>query len=531
MRGKIELIKKGLGRVINEKEESFILSLPMEVEEGDIAEVEFEKDKIKRFVAFSPDKYYGVVIGDFQKNGGIILVTYPKLLGTIIFNRGEFRKGAKVEFKLKKTFKGIEAINVEFTKEIYKCFLPSFGRIEKRILKPKYGVVEDVIKVEKNIIEGEVKTYGNKGFGFIRSVRGDIFFLGNLFEKIYNKAPEKGDKVFFKFKNTPKGKIVTTFYKTLPELPKNKQYFILDGKKLPIFIYEKFFNRSPEIGDTVYYVNDEKVVFRKDDKEIEKYVFIKDEKGDFEKGIISFVNEDKKYGFINNEKGSFYFTFKQFKNFYKRLPKKGNKVKFFYLKSEKGFSVSKFLENEFEIKKNQFNNFVEVDENSYYYAYVNLNRVEEVFRYDNKDLSLSIACYKEVNDNLKKLEAINCMIENNFESKKIKKDILIQEKLKILNELIKDFNQEIAFDYEVEYQKINFKPDRLKRFNFKGFNIIEKVSLKEYKENESRLKIVEFELKEYKENEKKLSFEKIDKLKEYKEKEKNWNIIKGVKYE
>jgi len=44
MRGKIELIKKGLGRVINEKEESFILSLPMEVEEGDIAEVEFEKD-------------------------------------------------------------------------------------------------------------------------------------------------------------------------------------------------------------------------------------------------------------------------------------------------------------------------------------------------------------------------------------------------------------------------------------------------------------------------------------------------------
>jgi len=531
MQGKIELIKKGLGRIVNEREETPILSLPMEVEEGDIAEVEFDRDKIKRFVAFSPEKYYGVVIGDFQESGGIILVTYPKLLGTIIFNRGEFRKGAKVEFKLKKTFKGIEAINVEFTKEIYKCFLPSFGRIEKRILKPKYGIVEDVIKVEKNIMEGEVKTYGNKGFGFIRSVRGDIFFLGNLFEKVYNKVPEKGDKVFFKFKNSPKGKIVTNFYTTLPQLPKNKQYFILDGRKLPIFVYEKFFKKSPEIGDTIYYLNDKRIVFRKDNNEIERYIFIKDEKGNFETGIVNFINEEKKYGFIKNKRGSFYFTFKQFKNFYKRLPKKGDEVKFFYLESERGFSVSRFLEIEFEIRKNQFNNFIEVDENSYYYAYINLNKVEEVFRYNSENLSMSIACYKEANNNLKKLDAINCMIENNFESKKINKDILIKEKLQILDELIKSLNDEMAFEYEIEYQKIKFEPNRLKKFNFRGINIIENISLKEYKESENRLEFVEFKLKEYRENERELSFEKINTIKEYKEKEEPWKIIEGVRYE
>ena len=412
---------------------------------------------------------------------------------------------------------------------VKECVFPSFGKIEKRILKPKYGVVEDVVNKEKNIIEGQVKTYGYKGFGFIRSTEGDIFFMGNLFEGVYKKTPQIGDKVIVKFKNTPKGKMATAFYTNLPQLPKNKQYIILDGKRVPISLYEKFFKKSPEIGDMVYYIEDKKIIFRKDDSEIEKYIFVKDEKGDFEQGVVNYINEERKYGFIKSRDKNFYFTFRQFQNFYKRLPKKWDRVKFFYIKSERGFSVSRFMEIEFEVNKNQFSNFVEVDENSYYYAYINSNKIEEIFRYDSEDLSLSVACYREGKDNLKRLEAINCMLEHNFESKKIKKEDLIKEKLENLDELIKSSNLEKAFEYEIEYQKIKFEPERLKRFNFKNIEVFD-YELKEYKEKEDELEIMEFELREYKENLEQIPFFKAE-IKEYKEKEKSWEIIQGVNYE
>ena len=198
---KIELVKKGLGKIIGDNFESPIVSLPMEVEDGDLAEIEFDENfKFKKFIVYSPKKYYGVVIGNFEREGGIILVTYPDLIGTIVFKKGVFKKGSKVEFRVKKTFKGMESIDVSFTKEFYKCVFPSFGKIEKRILKPKYGVIEDVIKNEKNIIEGEVKSFGNKGFGFIRSLDGDIFFYGlpiSKYEKFFKKSPEIGDMVYY----------------------------------------------------------------------------------------------------------------------------------------------------------------------------------------------------------------------------------------------------------------------------------------------------------------------------------------------
>jgi len=538
MRGKVELIKKGFGKIVFEDKESPVLNLPMEVEDGDIAEVEFENermDKIKKFIAYSPVEYFGSVIGDFEREGGIILVTYPKLLGTVVFKKGRFRKQSRVKFRLKKTFKETEAIDVEFTKEFYKCFFPSFGRMEKRVLVPKSGVVEDVIKSDRFVIEGEIKNVGSRGFGFIRSREGDVFFFVNVFEKAFGRAPKRGEKVIFRYKNTPKGKTAIYFYKHIPTLPKNKQYFILDGKRLPIAFYEKFFKSSPEIGDLVYYIEEDgKVKFRKDDKEIEKYIFIKDERGDFARGKVNFINEEKKYGFIKSNIGNVYFTFKQFNAFYKTSPKRGDKVKFFYVKSERGVAVSRFLETEFEVDKKSFANFVKINEDDYYYAYVNGNKVKEVFRYDSKDLSLSIACYKSANDKLKKLEAINCILENEFESKKIKKETLLKEKLQILDEIIDEMFEKsplLAFEYEIERQKVEFNPERLKRFNFNGIDFIYFNTIEEIEQKEHQINFFEYQkIKQFIKPEEKLELFDVN-LKDYYEKEQKWEIIERRNYE
>ncbi len=538
MRGKVSLIKKGFGKIVFEDKESPVLNLPMEVEDGDIAEVEFENermDKVKKFVAYSPVEYFGSVIGDLEREDGIILVTYPKLLGTVVFKKGRFTKQSKVKFRLKKTFKGMEAIDVEFTKEFYKCFFPSFGRIEKRVLVPKSGVIEDVVKSDRFIVEGEIKNVGSRGFGFIRSEVGDVFFFVNTFERAFNRSPEKNEKVIFKYKNTPKGKTAIYFYNQMPTLPKNKQYFILDGKRLPVAFYEKFFKSSPEIGDLVYYIEEDgKVKFRKDDKEIEKYIFIKDERGDFARGKVNFINEEKKYGFIKSNIGNVYFTFKQFENFYKKSPKRGDKVKFFYVKSERGVAVSRFLENEFEVKKENFSNFVKINEDDYYYAYVNGNKVKEVFRYDSNVLSLSIACYKSANDKLKKLEAINCILENEFESKKIKKETLLKEKLQILDEIIDEMFEKsplLAFEYEIERQKVEFNPERLKRFNFNGIDFIYFNTIEEIEQKEHQINFFEYqEIKQFIKPEEKLELFDVD-LKDYYEKEQKWEIIERRNYE
>jgi len=530
MRGRVSLIKKGFGKIVFDTKESPVLSLPIEADDGDIADVDFvneKMEKIKRFVAFSPDKYYGNVIGNFA-NGGIILITYPKLLGTLIFRGNEFKKGSNVKFKLKKTFKGLEAVDIEFSKESYKCFLPSFGKIDKRVLIPKYGVVEDVIESDKSIIEGEIKSIGSKGFGFIRSLEGDIFFFVNAFEKVFSRIPKRGEKVIFKYKNTPKGKTATSFYESRPLLPKNKQFFIIDGKKIAINFYEKFFKTSPEIGDMVYYVEEKGVVkFLKNDNPIEKYVFVRDEKGNFVEGRVNFVNKEKRYGFIHSKRGSVYFTINQFEQFYEKTPQKGDEVKFFFVKSDRGISVSRFIENEFDVSKKNFSNFIEVDENSYYYAYINGNKIKKLFKYDNNELSISISCYKQTNNKIKKLDAINCMLENEYESKKIKKETLLKEKLEILDNIIKENinNPLLAFEYEIQRQKIKFESNRLQKFNIgKAIKFLEIGRITEIKSAE-KLQVINYDtIQRYKENEQSLNVYAQINLIEYKEKRPKWKI-------
>ena len=279
MKGKVILIKKGLGKIILENKETPVLTLPDSFEDGDLVEVEFEDnnlEKIKKLVAYSKEKYYGNVIGDFR-GGGIILVTYPKLLGTVVF-KGDFKKQDKVEFRLKKT-KEIEAIDVKLTKELYKCFLPAFGSLEKRVIFPKSGVVEEVRIEEENVIEGEVKSVGSRGFGFIRSEIGDVFFFVSNFERVYEKSPYRGDRVILKYARNNRGYFAQRFYTSKPRLSENQRYLVVDGKRVPLFVYQKFYKKLHEVGDIVDYIQENgKIKFLTKSEPIEKIIFIKKEK-------------------------------------------------------------------------------------------------------------------------------------------------------------------------------------------------------------------------------------------------------------
>jgi len=356
MKGVVALIKKGIGKIVLDNKETPILNLPDSFEDGDLVEAEFESgnlEKPKTLVAYSKEKYFGTVIGDFEGRG-IILTTYPKLIGTILF-KGNFRKKDAVEFRLKKT-KKIQAIDVRPTKELYKCFTPSFGVLEKRVLFPKTGVVEEVATRPKNVIEGKIKSVGKKEYGFIRSKIGDVFFLLSDFEKVYKKLPQKGDEVIFEYFRAEKGFKARKFFESFPELPLGKKFLIIEGKKMPLFVYENFYKKPPQAGDVVNYIeNDGEIEFLQNSEPVEKIFFIKDERGDFYKGKIDYIKED--HGFIASQVGRVSFSVNSFKKFYEKEPKKGKTVFFRYVKGEKGLRVKSFVVTEFEVSKKAFKNF------------------------------------------------------------------------------------------------------------------------------------------------------------------------------
>ena len=527
MKGKVILIKKGLGKIILENKETPVLTLPDSFEDGDLVEVEFEDnnlEKIKKLVAYSKEKYYGNVIGDFR-GGGIILVTYPKLLGTVVF-KGDFKKQDKVEFRLKKT-KEIEAIDVKLTKELYKCFLPAFGSLEKRVIFPKSGVVEEVRIEEENVIEGEVKSVGSRGFGFIRSEIGDVFFFVSNFERVYEKSPYRGDRVILKYARNNRGYFAQRFYTSKPRLSENQRYLVVDGKRVPLFVYQKFYKKLPEVGDIVNYIQENgKIKFLTKSEPIEKIIFIKKEKEPFFKGVVNFIKDN--YGFINSSVGRVFFSVSNFEKFYKRKPKKNDVVYFRYIENERGLSVRQFVEVEFEVDKKAFKNFANISEIDTYYAYVNKTEVKEVFRYNRDDLSISISCFRNSVDNKARLDAINCLIENEYESKKITKEILLDEKLKLLEKLIKKAkNIYEKLELEAEYQKIKFNPDRLKRYNLPEVKFIQRPQIKDISFNEKRIEFIKFDgLKELKIREKKVEYFTLT-LKSVELKEKQWNFLKG----
>jgi cold shock CspA family protein len=470
----VSLLTQGLGKIIIGNQESSILSFPSTFKDGDIVDVKFRNNDINsniiNLIAYSKEYHYGFVINQFSSNKGIILITYPEIEGTVLF-KSNLNQGDKVKFKIKKLTNGkIEAIDIKILKdEKFKANIPEFGKIEKKVIVPKEAVVEELVLDKEHSI-GKIKVLKeDRGFGFITNDTGeDIYFKINMFKRVYKRTPKINEQVKFVAQNF-NSKISVKAFMINTSLKESLQYGIVDGKRFTIQEYKKVFNQFPQLGDIVYYTNENSnFKFKETDMPTEKYIFKKDTNlTNVRNGQVSSVKEN--FGFIESGKDSIYFLTMNYKNTYKKEPKIGDNVAFAYKKSDKGFHVTKFSDSYVELNINNFKNFVNIDPTKIYYAYINKGDINEVYEYKSDNLNQSISCYKSTKDNLKKLEAIECIVKNEYSSKKLTKKEIIKDKLRLLDSLvdknIKNNNYQKALYYESKYQIEKFDPSRLKKLS------------------------------------------------------------------
>lgn len=546
MRGKIHLIKRGVGKIVLENgKESAILNLPDSFEDEDSVEVEFRDNNINEkpihLVAYSIF-HYGFVINQFSRNSGIILVTYPSLQGTILYRNQPLEKNQKVKFKIKKTLDGkLEAVNLKSAKrdEFYRCSLPVFGKIEIEKSRVKEGLVSRVVKDRDDFLSGQIKVVKNdKGFGFIKvDENPDVFFAVKKFQEAFGTLPQKGRKVNFLVIKTPRGLSVKKFLKSSEDgsLPEDKQYGVISNQRFSLKDFREFYKREPQAGDIVNYVEkDGKIIFKNSLDEEEVNLIFKQKRGfKVQKGEIKSLK--KGFGFIKTDGKNIFFLIKIFKNFYKREPQIGDIVSFTYEENEKGFSVKRFYQNEFKINKKAFKNFTDVEPNQLYLAYIDGAKAEEIYKYEPDNLSQSIACYKDKNIDAEfRLKAIECIIKNGYSSKNITTLKVLNDQKRVLKDLIerelKNGSRHKALEYEAKLQNIEYEPKRFQIFsnlsNKKA--LIEDLSGVEFKEvsNEKPINFIEQKPKDIEPLNSEKFYNIIEKveIKEYKPKTKKWEI-------
>lgn len=537
MLGKIFIINKNsnTGKVLFEDgKESNIIDFPITFENDDKIEISFRnnniEDKPLSMVAYS-EKNYGFVMKKFNPNNGNILVTYPKIIGLIYFNNSNItdKDNPKIVFDVKKSIDGkLEAINIKNTNksDFYKCEVPIFGKIKKTITEVKESYISNIIEKTQmeNIVSGKVKAIKeDRGFGFIECFDNsqDVYFNLKAFIKFYNKSPKKDDIVNCKIHTSERGSSVVSFCDSEQYLPKEEQYGIIDNKKFFIKDYEKKFNKKPQIGDIIYYtIENKKINFKETAETIEMLEFqqFSEKNTKYNQGKVAFLkNSDNGiFGFIKSSDKSIYFNADSFKKTYNREPKKDDLAFFEEIETSKGFSVKSFIkpDNKILALSSTYKNFVYPDENSLYYAYIDNNETKEIHKYNSKILTESISCYKDKNiPKLFKLQAINTLIENNYNDKKISISMLKKERLGLLNTLvdenIKLKNSFEAIKYEYLLQNISYNPNRLSRLSKvlnKEYNIefMNNVDFKETKFSEKvnfdlEIKDIKFEENDYRE--------------------------------
>ena len=499
MRGKIYLIKPGVGKIVYENKESEILTFPKSFEDGDTVEFDLANGRFFNITAYSNDRYFGSVITQF-KGGGIILVSYPTQLGTIKTNNF-VKKSSKVEFKIKKHIDGnIEAIDVFFAKkdELFKTNIPKFGKLKQKIYDTQEGIVSEIVTAQapkKEVFRGIVTAIReDRGFGFITTANGqDVFFMINWFVKFYNKQPSKGDRVEFFTRTSPKGISVDRFYKET-KLPVNEQYAIVEQNKTLLKDLKKVYAKEVEVGDIVYFAKkgDEIILKNNSNTTTKEYLFDVKIKTRYQKGIVTNVVKDRGFGFIKlvNENIDIFFFNSNYKQTYKKEPQKGDKVYLTYQETEKGFKAENFfIPYNNSVDPYEFKNFYKPENNGLYFGYIG-DKQKEIYRYDENDLNQSIACYKDKNTSLEfKVLAIECMLKNEYESKKITKEKLFEDKEKFLQQLVEKYigqDKEKAFIYEVKLQKSKLQKQRLRYFQDNSFidiNIPKEIELIKKEEN------------------------------------------------
>ncbi|MEA3315161.1 MAG: hypothetical protein U9Q30_04840 [Campylobacterota bacterium] len=490
MRGLVYITNKKInsGKVLFKNDESGIIDFPSTFENNDIVEVEFRDNdinqRVTKMVAVSPI-YHGFIMQKFSNTKGIVLATYPKIEGLVSFKNTDIKDKAKVSFRIKKTLDGkTEAISIkEVNKEdFYKCNTPIFGKLQTKTTTTKESFVIDVITTtkQKNMLSGKIK-FIKQHFGFISGDDGeDYFFNTNSYEKFYNDSAKKNNKVNFISMKSSKGLQVKSFCNKEQNLVEDKQYIIINNQKIKINNYIKVYNQKPQLGDIVYYFeNNGSIELKNEEQTINKIVLTQNQKQNQENIKTSKIKVVKdKFGFISG-KPDIFFTMNSYKKIYNKEAKQGDIVSFISMKSEKGVSVKNFIQDEaIDVNKQSFKNFVEIENNCLYYSYIQNNSAKEVYKYNSDELSESISCYNDKKIEKRfKLLAIDCLIENNYTNKKISLEKLITEKNGIINSFIEnsinDNDYESALEYEMKLQELNYKPNRVSRLTNIAPNKIE----------------------------------------------------------
>ncbi|MDY0152593.1 MAG: cold shock domain-containing protein, partial [Candidatus Cloacimonas sp.] len=181
---------------------------------------------------------------------------------------------------------------------------------------------------------------------------------------------------------------------------------------------------------------------------------------------------EKGYGFIrldaNNSTAFFHYS--NYQDNLGHLPIAGTRVIVSVRVDEKNgkLRIHKFFSPvEFDCGEAQFNDFGSPSTDELYVAYIDSdNQVKEISRANLEQLPLAVAYYKSTDrDKHHLLQAIETMIQHRFNDQKISPNKLIDDRFRLLNELVREsVENNLPFqlsEYQYRLQVLKYEPQKL----------------------------------------------------------------------
>lgn len=512
MKGKLLIIDstRHYGKILlADGRESAVKSFPATYESGDIVEVKFVNDDpnkdVVTMVAEAEGDFYGSLLLP-SKDGRVyrsIITTYPTLIGLVTYSPNELsftpsQKSQNVTFRIRKDQNGnLSAYNIKLVEEgeSYRCTTPVFGRIFGQTRSISDGYVKQVVKdkeIPANYTEGVISELRikNQGldnefvYGFIKDKTSGnrVYFTADNYMRFYGKQPSTGDQARLIINRSEHGYRVSRFCTEPPKgiLPQNLQFCIIklgDGDyRVPFTDYLKVYGKEPSIGDivngtrsghTIELVADPLATLK-----AYRFTLAKPRSNDVQTGFIESYNSDRGFGFVrlDSDNTTAFFHFSVYQEDLGLMPTNGNRVNVSVRTDEKTgkLKIQKFHRPvEFDCKESQYNDFGSPSIDELYVAYIDSdNQVKEISRANLEQLPLAVAYYKsDIKDKHYLLNAIDTMIQHRFHDQKITLDKLIDDRIRLLNELIRESAENnLSFrldEFQHKLQMLKYDPKKL----------------------------------------------------------------------
>jgi len=512
MKGKLLIIDstRHYGKILlSDGRESAVTTLPATYESGDKVEVKFiNDDPSKEIISMSveaDDTYYGCLLLP-SRDGKVyssIITTYPTLIGLVAYspNALNFKPSQEtqyVKFHIRKDITGkLSAFDIKLVEkdESYRCTSPVFGRIGEQTRSISEGYVKQVVKekeipadyAEGVVSELRIKNQGlvnEYGFGFIKceSSGNKVYFKSDSFQDCYQQPPSIGDHVRFNFRRGENGYWVVRFCSEAPKviLPQNQQYCIIklgdEDYRVPLTDYLKVYAKEPSIGDIVNGIgSDHSIELIADTQttlKTHRFTLAKHRYNDVQTGLVESYNSDRGFGFVrlDSDNTTAFFHFSIYQENLGLMPTSGTRVNVSVRTDEKTgkLRIQKFHRPaEFDCREAHFKDFGSPSIDELYVAYIDSDyRVKEISRANLDQLPLAVAYYKsDIKDKHYLLNAIDTMIQHRFHDQKITLDKLIDDRIRLLNELIRE-SAENNFPFKLEeyqhrLQMLKYAPHKL----------------------------------------------------------------------